>query len=299
MWIRRVLITLCIVTQVQLVLGIKETEYKAVDDTNLTTLPIYEEFDQVSLLSCAHLCSSSDKNCYSYVYNSTTRHCTLGSWLVPMKSSDQKVQGKIWSSGKFCNTTRNITVLSDGSISRHDLLICTGKKELCSGIESTDPRPLVTLTSGLQVMCDTVTDGGGWTIFQRRVSGTEDFYRNWMEYRNGFGLFSKGNFYMGNENTHNMILQNKTVLRVDMVLNGQSYYAQYSSFSISNEADDYRLHVGGYTGDAGDSLANHDGMKFSAFDVDHDMNPNVSCAQIEGIIKQIHSDFKKKYCCVN
>ncbi|XP_059162539.1 ficolin-2-like [Physella acuta] len=276
---RCVMTTLCIVAQAYSVVGIQQTQYKAVDDTNVTMLPIDVEFDQVSLLSCAHLCSSSKKTCYSYIYNKTTRHCSLGSWLVPLKTSQQKVQGKIFSSGKFCNTTRNITVLSDGSISDRDLMFCLGKVETCLGINSSDPRPVVTLTSLLQVMCDTVTDGGGWTIFQRRVSGTIDFYRNWAEYKNGFGDFSSGNFYLGNENIYLLTSNRLTELRVDVFVNGQNYFAKYSSFNISSEADGYRLHVGGYTGDAGEGLAIHNGMMFSTFDRDND-NLTSNCAVV-------------------
>ncbi|XP_059163794.1 fibrinogen-like protein A [Physella acuta] len=254
------------------------TQYKAVDDTNVTTLPIDVEFDQVSLLSCAHLCSSSNKTCYSYIYNEATQHCSLGSWLAPLKASQQKVQGKIFSSGKFCNTTRNITVLSDGSISDRDLLFCTGTVESCTGVDNSDSRPVVTLSSGFQVMCDTVTDGGGWTIFQRRVSGTVDFYRNWTEYKNGFGDFSSGNFYLGNENIYLLTSKNKTELRVDMIFRGTNYFAKYSSFNISSEADGYRLHVNGCTGNTVDRLAAHNGMMFSTFDRDNDAMNGVNCA---------------------
>ncbi|XP_059162540.1 fibrinogen-like protein A [Physella acuta] len=258
------------------------TQYKAVDDTNVTTLSINVEFDQVSLLSCASRCSSSNKTCYSYIYNKTTRHCSLGtgSWLVPLKTSQQKVQGKIFSSGKFCNTTRNIRVLSNGSISDRDLDFCTGqtpRQISCVGISRQDPRSVVTLSSGLQVMIDDQTDGGGWTIFQRRVSGTVDFYRNWTEYKNGFGDFISGNFYLGNENIYLLTSDRQTELRVDMIFNGTSYCAQYSSFNISSEADGYRLHVGGYTGDVIDQLAYHNGAKFSTYDRDNDQYPT-NCA---------------------
>ncbi|XP_059161195.1 uncharacterized protein LOC131944538 [Physella acuta] len=202
--------------------------------------------------------------------NMTKCKITKCSWLVPLKASQQKVQGKIFSSGKFCNTTRNITVLSDGSISYTDFLFCTGQRDLCLGVDSSNSRQLVTLSSGLQVMCDTVTDGGGWTIFQRRVSGTVDFYRNWTEYKNGFGDFSSGNFYLGNENIYLLTYTNATELRVDMVFDGTNYFAKYSRFTISSEEDGYRLYVGGYTGNANNSLGYHNGMMFSTFDRKND-----------------------------
>ncbi|XP_059159793.1 ficolin-2-like [Physella acuta] len=149
-------------------------------------------------------------------------------------------------------------------------MISQGKDQLCY-VSTNDPRPLVTFNPGLQVMCDTVTDGGGWTIFQRRVSGSVDFYRSWAEYKSGFGDFSLGNFYLGNENVYLLTANRQTELRVDVILNGQNYFAKYSSFNISSEADGYRLHVDGYTGDAGDGLAGHDSMMFSTFDRDNDL----------------------------
>ena len=66
---------------------------------------------------------------------------------------------------------------------------------------------------------------------------------------------------------------------------GMWYSVEYSSFSVSSEADMYRLSVSGYSGDAGDALAAPvnslrilNGMQFTTGDQDNDNRPSAVCA---------------------
>ena len=49
----------------------------------------------------------------------------------------------------------------------------------------------------------------------------------------------------------------------------------YNAFSIANEADGYRLTIGGYSGDAGESMIYHDGKMFSTKDRDNDDSQDI------------------------
>ena len=46
----------------------------------------------------------------------------------------------------------------------------------------------------------------GWTVLQRRMNGSVDFYRNWQDYKTGFGDL-RTEFWLGNEKMHQLTSQ--------------------------------------------------------------------------------------------
>ncbi|KAI8747778.1 BgiBFREP12.17 [Biomphalaria glabrata] len=149
----------------------------------------------------------------------------------------------------------------------------------CRQISSTHNRVIVKLLSGLKVMCDTKTDGGGWIIFQRRINGKVDFYRGWKEYRDGFGDYNIGEFYLGNEIIFKLTSTGQYDLRIDLEFNNTKYFAQYEDFKVLNETEKYKLQIGKYSGNAGDSLSVHNNMFFTTFDRDNDIHSGYNCAE--------------------
>ncbi len=121
-----------------------------------------------------------------------------------------------------------------------------------------------------QVYCDMDTDGGGWTVFQRRKDGSVDFYRGWLDYTRGFGSLN-GEFWLGLRKLHRITALSSSAagneLRIDMDdFERNSAFASYDSFGIGDWTDKYRLSVSGFNGTGGDSLAYHNGRPFSTKD---------------------------------
>ncbi|XP_062602092.1 ficolin-1-A-like [Saccostrea cucullata] len=119
--------------------------------------------------------------------------------------------------------------------------------------------------SRFEVFCDQETDGGGWTVIQRRQDGSEDFFRTWNEYKNGFGNISN-EFWLGNDKINTITNSGNYTLRIDLKdFLRNSRYASYSVFNVGNEESGYVLGV------SGDSFSTrHYGATFVTKDRDDD-----------------------------
>uniref|UniRef100_A0A8D2ACR7 Angiopoietin 4 n=1 Tax=Sciurus vulgaris TaxID=55149 RepID=A0A8D2ACR7_SCIVU len=131
-----------------------------------------------------------------------------------------------------------------------------------------------------KVFCDMETNGGGWTIIQRRMNGSENFQRGWKEYKEGFGD-PAGEYWLGNEAIHQLTSRGTYSLRVELEdWEDHETYAQYERFQLGSEAQLYSLSLTGYNGSAGRQTSLRlQGTNFSTRDADND-NCLCKCAHL-------------------
>uniref|UniRef100_A0A3Q1HCL5 Fibrinogen C-terminal domain-containing protein n=1 Tax=Anabas testudineus TaxID=64144 RepID=A0A3Q1HCL5_ANATE len=121
----------------------------------------------------------------------------------------------------------------------------------------------------LNVFCDMETNGGGWTVIQRRKIGLTSFNRDWKHYKNGFGSI-RGDFWLGNDHIFRLTRQ-PSMLRIELEdWEGETRFAEYGFFTLGNELNSYKLFIANYSGNAGDSLRYHNNTNFSTNNKDND-----------------------------
>ncbi|BFY98996.1 hypothetical protein BsWGS_02036 [Bradybaena similaris] len=130
----------------------------------------------------------------------------------------------------------------------------------------------------IPVYCEMINNTG-YTLIQRRVDGTINFNRRWSEYQQGFGN-PYGEQWLGNDLIHLLTKQKQYTLRIDFWdWEGEQYYAEYARFYVEGANEHYKLTVGEFTGNAGDSFAYHNEMAFSTEDMDNDLHERHCAAE--------------------
>ncbi|CAH1800180.1 unnamed protein product [Owenia fusiformis] len=117
----------------------------------------------------------------------------------------------------------------------------------------------------IQVYCH-FEDGKAWTTVLRRLDGAIDFSECKLDggcLEEGTGHYSY-EYWIGLNKLHILTQDKPYKLRVSMeTFSGSRVFAEYSVFWLNNYAN-YRLHVGGHSGVAGDSLGLHNRFRFTS-----------------------------------
>ncbi|CAC5397236.1 Fibrinogen-like protein A,Ryncolin-2,Tenascin-X,Angiopoietin-related protein 6,Ficolin-2,Ryncolin-1,Ryncolin-3,Ficolin-1,Fibroleukin [Mytilus coruscus] len=152
---------------------------------------------------------------------------------------------------------------------------CTDMFGVITGIRTISPDKI----HKFKVRCE----DGNWTVIQKRFSGETEFYRNWNDYENGFGNLL-GEFWLGNRIITLLTSIGTHELRIDLEdWDGSKRYADFKNFKIDGISEKYRLHISGYSGNAGDGMTEYNGYNFSTYDRDYDTHSNMNCAAYEAI----------------
>lgn len=157
--------------------------------------------------------------------------------------------------------------------------------DMPSGIYSLEPD----FDEPFDAFCDMEDSGVGWVIFQRRFNGSVDFYRDWDDYKHGFGDV-ESEHWLGLAKLHRLTSNGRWMLRVTIEdPNGHSEYIEYKDFYIGSEETLYALHIGLNNGTLNDSMKWNNMLAFSTKDRDND-SAGFSCAKLR------QSAWWYKYC---
>ncbi|XP_063415919.1 fibrinogen C domain-containing protein 1-like [Mytilus trossulus] len=220
---------------------------------------------QETLYSCATVCAN-EENCCSASFKTESQQCDLFRSCCTSEDQLLEIEG--------VHVVNKTPMPVDCSSLPPDS---------CSGVYT------IQTETGMKidVFCEMEIDNGGWTVIQRRFDGSTDFYRNWDDYRIGFGLVA-GEHWLGNNYIHAITRQRSYKVRFDLEdFEGRTKYAIYTVFSINNEGTNYTLSIEGFSGTAGDSMKlddgiSNNGMMFSTRDRENDLLEGKDCAARKG-----------------
>ena len=89
----------------------------------------------------------------------------------------------------------------------------------------------------------------GDLILRNTLEGLESqfFRHSWTKYQQGFGN-NDSLYWIGLDKLHDLS-QRGCAVRMDLDdIDGNCYYAQYSTFVVGDSEDGYRLSIGGFSG---------------------------------------------------
>lgn len=161
-------------------------------------------------------------------------------------------------------------------------LDCTDIKDTIGSVTRTPSGLYIIFPEGssypFEVMCDMDFRGGGWTLIQKRIDGIVDFQRLWCDYLDGFGDLL-GEFWLGLKKIFYVVNQKDTSFMLHVALESEDdtfAYASYDNFWLEDETRFFKMHLGRYSGNAGDAFRglgkedNQNSVPFSTSDVDND-----------------------------
>ncbi|CAB4021381.1 Hypothetical predicted protein [Paramuricea clavata] len=137
-------------------------------------------------------------------------HTEEGEWTLYQDVDAAKNENEEKKTSEVQPTSRKPISTTATPVTSCSSLFKSGERK--DGVYTINPDDL----GSFHVRCDMQTDGGGWTVFQRRQDASVDFYRGWQDYKNSFGDLN-GNFWLGLDRIHRLTKSGQNILRVDLM----------------------------------------------------------------------------------
>ncbi|XP_041373705.1 techylectin-5B-like isoform X2 [Gigantopelta aegis] len=133
--------------------------------------------DVVDVVQCARQCRNFPA-CFGLIYDDNASLCSL--YDVSFNTLSFKQQHGV----------QAYALLSGVTSDCYDVMMNGGATNGVYAILPRDNGPPI------NVSCENDSINGGWLVIQRRTDGSENFYRTWNDYRDGFGDFNN-EFWLG------------------------------------------------------------------------------------------------------